>query len=224
MASTSQRIPAAVNTSQTAHLGSRQCPPYVFNSLSKPEDFNDGAVTSDHRGDRFSDSLSPTSGHSPRVSPLTPLDQAHTPEYATVATPSRYNHIFPSFCHYNCISPVSTVPLTAHNSRAPFPEAEESDYPQPTFASLRWRLASGYLACFVIGWADGGTSPGIFPLDIKLSQIISFQSPVLSCLVSNLVFMASKHITSICPLTDLKVEFNLSTMTLSLLWAGTTCG
>ncbi|KAF9451790.1 MFS general substrate transporter [Macrolepiota fuliginosa MF-IS2] len=107
------------------------------------------------------------------------------PEYATVTTLPRYNHTLSGFHLYDSISPMSSAPPTAHNSRAPSPEPEYFDPPRFAFDSLKWRLASGYFACFVTGWADGVTGTVM---------------PYLSA------------------------EFKLTTMTSSLLWAGTTCG
>lgn len=64
------------------------------------------------------------------------------------------------FQPYSDYSPYSSSPSTAVNSRAPSP-TKELDYADEAGEStkddrLNWRLASGFFACFLGGWADGG--------------------------------------------------------------------
>jgi hypothetical protein len=51
-----------------------------------------------------------------------------------------------------------SIPTTMFNSQLPSPPLDSPGTSSFSFATLRWRLASGYFACFIIGWADGGTS------------------------------------------------------------------
>ena len=60
---------------------------------------------------------------------------------------------------YSDYSPYSSVSPTAVNSRAPSPTKEndtEYEYNPPRQDRLKWRLASGFFAIFLGGWADGG--------------------------------------------------------------------
>lgn len=59
-------------------------------------------------------------------------------------------------------------PATAVNSRAPSPVNEHDDIEsdketRPIDKLLLWRLASGFFAYFVGGWADGGERSEISP-------------------------------------------------------------
>jgi hypothetical protein len=61
---------------------------------------------------------------------------------------------------YSDYSPYSSSPSTAVNSRAPSPSKEidaECEFIVPRQDRLKWRLASGFFAVFLGGWADGGT-------------------------------------------------------------------
>lgn len=61
---------------------------------------------------------------------------------------------------YSDYSPNSSSPPTAVNSCAPSPTKEiddENKFP-PVQDRLKWRLASGFFAIFLGGWADGGKS------------------------------------------------------------------
>jgi hypothetical protein len=64
------------------------------------------------------------------------------------------------FQPYSNYSPYSSTPSTAVNSRAPSPtkelDYEDEDDNTPRDDRLNWRLASGFFACFLGGWADGG--------------------------------------------------------------------
>lgn len=64
------------------------------------------------------------------------------------------------FQPYSDYSPYSSSPSTAVNSRAPSPTKElnyEDDADEPSKDDrLNWRLTSGFFACFLGGWADGG--------------------------------------------------------------------
>jgi len=87
---------------------------------------------------------------------VSPLANARMSEYATTVTVSRQS---PSSVQpYSDYSPYSSSPSTAVNSRAPSPTKEFDDEEGfiPDHDRLKWRLASGFFACFMGGWADGG--------------------------------------------------------------------
>jgi hypothetical protein len=84
---------------------------------------------------------------------LSPLCETHKSEYDTTANISRRQS-------YTDYSPYSSSPSTAVNSRAPSPikelVEEDEDVENNHQDRLNWRLASGFFAMFVGGWADGG--------------------------------------------------------------------
>lgn len=92
----------------------------------------------------------------PPSSTLTTMSYAHVAEHATVATVSRYSHTSSNFHMSDPTSPSSSESSTAFNSRVPSPSLEDPRISQCISYSLKWRLASGYFAYFVLGWADGG--------------------------------------------------------------------
>jgi hypothetical protein len=88
---------------------------------------------------------------------VSPLVNARMSEYATTVTVSRH----PSSLivqPYSDYSPYTSSPSTAVNSRAPSPTKEFDDEEGfiPDHDRLKWRLASGFFAGFMGGWADGG--------------------------------------------------------------------
>ncbi|KAF5355966.1 hypothetical protein D9756_004248 [Leucocoprinus leucothites] len=153
--------------------------------------------------------IQPTTRSSlPVAVPLTPPPRAYAPEIlVSVETQLPYSQALPGLGLYDvAISPTSTAPPTALNSRAPSPTFDSVGTGHLSFDSLKWRLASGYFACFVIGWADGVTGT-VMPCEPH------FHSDEFHSLLTRLGGS-----------TDLAAEFHLTTMTSSLLWAGTTCG
>jgi hypothetical protein len=114
---------------------------------------------------------------------LTPVSRAQVAENATVTTLPRYDQLLSGVRLYDSISPISSASPTRYNIRSPSPGLDNSITGHP-FASLRWRLASGYFACFVIGWADGGTFSVLLARHMNSSRHLSPQSPEPSCLVS----------------------------------------
>ena len=88
---------------------------------------------------------------------VSPLANARMSEYATTVTVARHpsSSIIQPYSDY---SPYTSSPSTAVNSRAPSPTKEFDDEEGfiPDHDRLKWRLASGFFACFMGGWADGG--------------------------------------------------------------------
>ncbi|KAF8887929.1 major facilitator superfamily domain-containing protein [Gymnopilus junonius] len=113
---------------------------------------------------------------SPAISPLL---HARMSDYATTVMISRHqipSSLPPSESNY---SPYSSSPSTAVNSRAPSPTKEfDRDVDDLVIGQdrLKWRLASGFFALFVGGWADGVTGTVMpyltaqFHLDSTLSS------------------------------------------------------
>ncbi|TFK41367.1 major facilitator superfamily domain-containing protein [Crucibulum laeve] len=123
----------------------------------------------------------------PAIPRLSPLLNAHMPDYASKITVPRHHDTLPTLEMYEISSPSSTSPPTAIESRkASFLDFHEGTTTlSPKLERMRWRLASGFFAYFMCGWGDGVTGT-VLPY-----------------------FMS---------------EFNLSFMTSSLLFAGSTCG
>jgi len=88
---------------------------------------------------------------------VSPLANARMSEYATTVTVARHpsSSVIQPYSDY---SPYTSSPSTAVNSRAPSPTKESDDEEGfiPDHDRLKWRLASGFFACFMGGWADGG--------------------------------------------------------------------
>ncbi|KAF9480470.1 MFS general substrate transporter [Pholiota conissans] len=92
------------------------------------------------------------------VPSISPLADVRMPDYAsTVIVPRQQSSSALQPC--SDYSPYSSYPSTAVNSRAPSPTKELEDYEDfnPGPDRLKWRLASGFFALFVGGWADGVT-------------------------------------------------------------------
>lgn len=89
---------------------------------------------------------------------ISPLSHVRMPNAATTATVARRQLLDESRPHSEYL-PYSSSPSTAVNSRAPSPTKEvdtEYEYDLPQQDRLKWRLASGFFAIFLGGWADGG--------------------------------------------------------------------
>jgi hypothetical protein len=88
----------------------------------------------------------------------TPLPELHDHE-AEVA-PSRCDQSLPSL---RLDDPASHLSAVSSSSTAQdnyiLPSAEGSTHFQDRFCTLRWRLASGYFAYYILSWADGGKPP-----------------------------------------------------------------
>ncbi|KAF8971544.1 hypothetical protein BDZ97DRAFT_1753335 [Flammula alnicola] len=90
---------------------------------------------------------------------ISPLSNVRMSEYATTVNVPRHQSSS-AFQPYSDYSPYSSAPPTAVNSRAPSPTKELDDYDEDFIDNhdrLKWRLASGFFACFMGGWADGVT-------------------------------------------------------------------
>ena len=92
---------------------------------------------------------------------ISPLSHVRTSEYDTTVAVPRHGPRRDSLIQpYSDYSPYSSSPSTAVNSRAPSPTKEFDEKNEeglsPVQDRLKWRLASGFFALFVGGWADGG--------------------------------------------------------------------
>jgi hypothetical protein len=94
----------------------------------------------------------PTSGA------LTPLPGAEIHGHETVVAPSHCDQSLPNPRLYDPASPLSAVSSSTAQNSCILPSAEDSTYFQHRFCTLRWRLASGYFAYYILSWADGGRS------------------------------------------------------------------
>ena len=96
----------------------------------------------------------------PTISPLSHVRMSNS---ATIVTVARGRLLDGEPRPYLDYSPYSSSPTTAVNSRAPSPTKEihagyECDISCRRQDRLKWRLASGFFAVFLCGWADGGKS------------------------------------------------------------------
>lgn len=92
----------------------------------------------------------------PTISPLSHVRMSNS---ATTVTVARRQLLDGESRPYSDYSPYSSSPSTAVNSRAPSPTKEidaECEYKFSRQDRLKWRLASGFFAVFLGGWADGG--------------------------------------------------------------------
>ncbi|CAA7264719.1 unnamed protein product [Cyclocybe aegerita] len=110
------------------------------------------------------------SKRTPRFDLPSPLSNVRMAEYSTTVAVARHQA-------YSDYSPYTSSPSTAVNSRAPSPtkELDEEDDPVTTFDRLNWRLASGFFACFMGGWADGvtGTVMPYLSAEFNLTSTLS---------------------------------------------------
>jgi len=82
-----------------------------------------------------------------------------TPPHAPVNTDPttlHHNQELPDLQIHIPLSPTSSTPATALNSCASSVIFDSIGQGYLSFHSLKWRLSSGYFACFLAGWADGG--------------------------------------------------------------------
>jgi len=82
-----------------------------------------------------------------------------TPPHAPVNTDPttlHHNQELPDLQIHIPLSPTSSTPATALNSCASSVIFDSVGQGYLSFHSLKWRLSSGYFACFLAGWADGG--------------------------------------------------------------------
>lgn len=106
-------------------------------------------------------STSPTQKRTiqPDIPTISPLSHVRISNSATTVTVARRQMLDGESRTYSDYSPYSSSPSTAVNSRAPSPSKEidaECEYKSPRQDRLKWRLASGFFAVFLGGWADGG--------------------------------------------------------------------
>ena len=92
---------------------------------------------------------------------ISPLSHVRISNSATTVAVARRQLVDSDSRPYSDYSPYSSSPSTAVNSRAPSPTKErdaECEYNFSRQDRLKWRLASGFFAVFLGGWADGGKS------------------------------------------------------------------
>lgn len=101
-------------------------------------------------------SPSPDSMAVQALTSISPLTSVHMSDYDTTVNLARhYGLNMPRASDDFSPSPSSTP--TAVNSRAASPTKELDDIDDSASSdNLRWRLASGFFACFACGWGDGG--------------------------------------------------------------------
>ena len=93
----------------------------------------------------------------PAISPLSHVRMSNSA--TTVTITRRHPALSDESRPYPDYSPYSSSPTTAVNSRAPSPTKDidaEYEYNLSRQDRLKWRLASGFFAIFLGGWADGG--------------------------------------------------------------------
>lgn len=90
---------------------------------------------------------------------ISPLSHVRISNSATTVTVARRQLHDGESRPYSDYSPYSSSPSTAVNSRAPSPTKGidvQCEYNFSRQDRLKWRLASGFFAVFLGGWADGG--------------------------------------------------------------------
>ena len=93
----------------------------------------------------------------PTISPLSHVRKSNSATTVTVARRDSESLPYSDYTPYS--TPYSSSSPTAVNSRAPSPTKEtdtEYELNLPRQDRLKWRLASGFFAIFLGGWADGG--------------------------------------------------------------------
>jgi len=84
------------------------------------------------------------------------LTPPHAPGNTDPTTLPRRNQELPNLQIHIPLSPTLSTPATAPNSCASSAIFDSVGQSYLSFRSLKWRLSSGYFACFLVGWADGG--------------------------------------------------------------------
>lgn len=132
---------------------------------AEPVFLDDVALVDRERKDSSSDISIKESTPAPPPTPqsLTPLPGAQIHECATVIVPSPCNPALPIPRIHDPVSPLSVISLSTAQSPILASGQEEATHLQHRFRTLGWRLASGYFACFILSWADGGRSLSVPP-------------------------------------------------------------
>ena len=92
---------------------------------------------------------------------LSPVTDAHMSDYESKITIPRHHNTLHMIATCDASSPTSTSPTSAspHSASRKLSFTAligESGPVQVKLERLRWRLASGFFAYFICGWADGG--------------------------------------------------------------------
>lgn len=132
---------------------------------AEPLFLDDVALVDRQQKDSSSDISIKESTPAPPPTPqsLTPLPGAQIHERATVIVPSPCNPALPIPRIHDPVSPLSAISLSTAQSPILASGQEEATHLQHRFRTLGWRLASGYFACFILSWADGGRSLSVPP-------------------------------------------------------------
>ncbi len=152
----------------------------------------------------------------PPTNPSFPSN-AHLPDLATTITiPRHSDRTTPPVDVYTPTTPSSTMPSPGPKAFVSGPIPENVHNLQK-LERLKWRLAAGSLTFFLCGWGDGGTSRQFF-----LHHQIDYHNSDcdrLTMFVYATIYLYRTHRS-----TDFMTDFHLSSMTLSLLYLGSTCG
>jgi len=108
--------------------------------------------------------------------PSTPSSQAYIPGNTDPIVLLHDNQEPSNFQMHDPLSPTSSVPLTVLNSGAPSLIFGNVGRGYLSFHSLKWRLSSGYFACFLVGWADGGVFYTISVTDKSSKLLYSYRN------------------------------------------------
>ena len=87
---------------------------------------------------------------------LSPVADAHMSDYESKITIPRHHNTLHMIATCDASSPTSTSPHSASRKLSFTALIGESKPVVVKLERLRWRLASGFFAYFICGWADGG--------------------------------------------------------------------
>lgn len=125
---------------------------------------------------------------------ISPVSQVRTSDSATIVAVARHQSLAGESRAYSDHSPYPSNPTTAVNSRAHSPTEEidaEYEYGPRLQDRLKWRLASGFFAIFLGGWADGGKLISASSLTKFIAnETISVTGTVIPCMcrIANVLY------------------------------------
>jgi hypothetical protein len=134
---------------------------------------------------------------------ISPVSRVRTSDSATTVTVARHQPLAGESRAYSDYPPYLSNPTTAVNSRAPSPTKEidaEYEYGLSRLQDrLKWRLASGFFAIFLGGWADGGKLISASSLTKFLAnETISVTGTVIPCMwrIANVLYNIGVDLSS----------------------------